>query len=224
MINQAAVKLRGAIHAMIGYCSSLQVGTVSQGYIERLNNHYIPQIEAAMQEFSGNGSAPWKCRYKNSGVGGNDPQDCEWPVCGCDPYADKVIAALDEAGAGDSDEMAERVARAIYEAKHPGAKFEDTANQKHWLKIAKAGIAAMPAFCWKGWSAETPSEKVDEYNDVFASEIPVVSLAAGARAMYERESCSGRKKAWREVARGKMVECLNDAEACAKAWGLEWTA
>jgi hypothetical protein len=29
-------------------------------------------------------------------MGANDPQDCDWPVCGCDPYADKVIAALDE--------------------------------------------------------------------------------------------------------------------------------
>lgn len=28
-----------------------------------------------------------------------DPaQDCNWPVCGCDPYADKVIEALEESG------------------------------------------------------------------------------------------------------------------------------
>ena len=32
-----------------------------------------------------------------SGVGGIDPQDCDWPVCGCDPHANKVIEALDEA-------------------------------------------------------------------------------------------------------------------------------
>lgn len=25
------------------------------------------------------------------------PQDCDWPGCGCDPYADKVLAALEEA-------------------------------------------------------------------------------------------------------------------------------
>jgi hypothetical protein len=26
-----------------------------------------------------------------------DPlQDCDWPMCGCDPHADKVIAALQE--------------------------------------------------------------------------------------------------------------------------------
>ena len=26
------------------------------------------------------------------------PQDCNWPFCGCDPYADKVIAAIQEFG------------------------------------------------------------------------------------------------------------------------------
>lgn len=33
------------------------------------------------------------------GAGANDPQDCDWPICGCDPAADKVIAALEEMGA-----------------------------------------------------------------------------------------------------------------------------
>lgn len=40
----------------------------------------------------------WKCGADRSGVGGNTPQDCEWPCCGCDPHADKVIAALQEEG------------------------------------------------------------------------------------------------------------------------------
>ncbi len=26
--------------------------------------------------------------------GANDPRDCNWPLCGCDPHADKVISAL----------------------------------------------------------------------------------------------------------------------------------
>ena len=44
-------------------------------------------------------SAPpaFKCKA-HRGIGGNDPQECDWPVCGCDPYADKVIAALEEMG------------------------------------------------------------------------------------------------------------------------------
>lgn len=36
---------------------------------------------------------------RQSTSGGNDPTDCDWPVCGCDPYADKVIASLQESGA-----------------------------------------------------------------------------------------------------------------------------
>lgn len=30
---------------------------------------------------------------------GPDPQDCDWPFCGCDPYASKVIEVLEESGA-----------------------------------------------------------------------------------------------------------------------------
>lgn len=41
----------------------------------------------------------WKCAARQQGTsGGNDPTDCEWPACGCDPYAEKVIAALEEMG------------------------------------------------------------------------------------------------------------------------------
>jgi hypothetical protein len=40
----------------------------------------------------------WQCKADRSGIGGNTPQDCDWPCCGCDPYADKVIAALQESG------------------------------------------------------------------------------------------------------------------------------
>lgn len=42
---------------------------------------------------------PWKCKARAAGsTGGNYPQDCDWPVCGCDPYADKVIDALEDYG------------------------------------------------------------------------------------------------------------------------------
>jgi hypothetical protein len=44
--------------------------------------------------------ASWHCAARKQGTaGGNDPADCDWPVCGCDPYANKVIAALQESGA-----------------------------------------------------------------------------------------------------------------------------
>jgi len=28
--------------------------------------------------------------------GPNDPQDCDWPFCGCDPVANKVLTAVEE--------------------------------------------------------------------------------------------------------------------------------
>jgi len=38
------------------------------------------------------------CKYRNSGVGGNDPQECAWPQCGCDPDANRVLEHIDECG------------------------------------------------------------------------------------------------------------------------------
>lgn len=37
----------------------------------------------------------FKCKARKTA---DPPQDCDWPVCGCDPYADKVIEALQESG------------------------------------------------------------------------------------------------------------------------------
>ena len=37
------------------------------------------------------GASVFDCKALNSA-----DQDCDWPLCGCDPYADKVIAALGE--------------------------------------------------------------------------------------------------------------------------------
>ncbi len=33
----------------------------------------------------------WECKANKTA---DPPQDCDWPVCGCDPYAAKVIDAL----------------------------------------------------------------------------------------------------------------------------------
>lgn len=41
----------------------------------------------------------FNCASRKQGTaGGNDPADCDWPTCGCDEYASKVIAALHESG------------------------------------------------------------------------------------------------------------------------------
>lgn len=38
----------------------------------------------------------WTCKARASST--DPPQDCDWPTCGCDPYADKVIETLMETG------------------------------------------------------------------------------------------------------------------------------
>lgn len=42
-------------------------------------------------------AAGWRCAARHA-VGANDPQDCDWPTCGCDPYATKVVETLIESG------------------------------------------------------------------------------------------------------------------------------
>ncbi len=39
------------------------------------------------------------CKARAAGTaGGNEGQDCDWPFCGCDPVADRVLAAIQESG------------------------------------------------------------------------------------------------------------------------------
>ncbi len=47
---------------------------------------YWPMISEALRKFG------FRCAARAGSVGANDPQDCDWPSCGCDPYA---IAVLD---------------------------------------------------------------------------------------------------------------------------------
>ena len=43
-------------------------------------------------------AAAFVCKYRNSGVGGNDAQECAWPQCGCDPAANRVLEHIQECG------------------------------------------------------------------------------------------------------------------------------
>lgn len=38
----------------------------------------------------------WQCAARRQAL--PEPGECNWPACGCDPYADKVIEALQESG------------------------------------------------------------------------------------------------------------------------------
>lgn len=64
-------------------------GAASPGFIDGI--HTTASAEGAE-------TVSWKCAADRSGGGGNDPQDCDWPTCGCDPHANKVIETLQDCG------------------------------------------------------------------------------------------------------------------------------
>jgi hypothetical protein len=56
-------------------------------------------LDAARAVLAAAPKQPWTCAARAQGTaGGNDPADCDWPGCGCDPYATRVIEALEEQG------------------------------------------------------------------------------------------------------------------------------
>lgn len=56
------------------------------------------KLSTGEQASAGPSPSTFLCAARHSDTGANDPQDCNWPFCGCDPYADKVIAAIQESG------------------------------------------------------------------------------------------------------------------------------
>lgn len=53
-------------------------------------------------------TAKWTCAALKQSL--PEPADCDWPFCGCDEHASKVISALEECGAlKDRSEVAEQV-------------------------------------------------------------------------------------------------------------------
>jgi hypothetical protein len=57
-------------------------------------------------------AVPPSFRCKARTASGPDVQDCDWPHCGCDPLADRVLASLQEEGYLSPKEAAELVDRA----------------------------------------------------------------------------------------------------------------
>jgi hypothetical protein len=60
------------------------------------------------------------CKVRRAGKT-DPPQDCDWPFCGCDPHADKVIAHLQECGllrekSASSETQEERSERSLIAA------------------------------------------------------------------------------------------------------------
>lgn len=66
--------------------------------IDTSDSHWI-LCAAREQDWSSPKVIPpiaFKCAARRQSL--PEPADCNWPMCGCDPYADKVMEALDEHG------------------------------------------------------------------------------------------------------------------------------
>ncbi|WP_431860059.1 hypothetical protein [Azospirillum sp.] len=55
-------------------------------------------VEFAGSVLAETGRSGFTCHARSGSTGANDPQECDWPVCGCDPQAAKVLEALEERG------------------------------------------------------------------------------------------------------------------------------
>ena len=102
--EQECYEMQDAQHyAAIEREMALEAGPMSKGYVPVETG---PRGEPPHQASSAISSAivsstpSWTCAARKQGTaGGHYPADCEWPTCGCDPYANKVIEALEESGA-----------------------------------------------------------------------------------------------------------------------------
>jgi hypothetical protein len=71
--------------------------------------------------------SPFKCLGRNTA--GGIQQDCNWPMCGCDPYANKVIEAIEESGLtiGNPFDSKEEVSRQFSQRVEPECAALDQA-------------------------------------------------------------------------------------------------
>lgn len=68
--------------------------SVLWGKVRDLNDTPVPSDAGTKPD-----DEKWICdALKQGTAGGNDPADCGWPVCGCDPHATKVIQTIEDAG------------------------------------------------------------------------------------------------------------------------------
>ena len=140
----------------------------------------------------------WKCGARQRNIG-PEVQDCDWPVCGCDPHASKVLDAIEESGFKIiRDETRGHQAPSATIAAHHGATGEDMTDpdyaealrliRKHkqpgdtvgkmFMRVAKAleepkrADLAMVLNAWHFWGELTPelqSELLDCIEHVYGN-------------------------------------------------------
>lgn len=106
----------------------------------------------------------FKCKARSANMGANDPQECDWPMCECDPYADKVIAALQESGYGAAqgewiavgtihEELAEMCGVVCYFCGNPEPWNLEPWGSTEWHHIGKLNPSTT-AKCSASWIRE----------------------------------------------------------------------
>lgn len=123
----------------------------------------------------------WSCKARTANTGANDPAECDWPYCGCDPHANRVIPELQECGwqsPGEAGKQAaalhasERTVAALRGALEDAARFADFNGMRpaQYREISEriAGyIRELPAFVATGpaaaeWERRSKSEAMLE--------------------------------------------------------------
>lgn len=107
MPNETTVALRSVV---VGLARELYDRFVMGGWEPQDSYELIEDI------LNPTASGGWRCADLRQDTAG-----CDWPLCGCDPYANKVVTALDEAGCltraeWDASHMARVKARLIGDA------------------------------------------------------------------------------------------------------------
>ena len=93
------------------------------------------------------GNKRWVCAARASDTGPNDPQDCDWPTCGCDEHAEKVMAALQECGWGKLrvfdgytlDSLEEAILKLSWDERE-GDKWTPVVRVGHVMAILRAEV------------------------------------------------------------------------------------
>lgn len=116
------------------------------------------------------------CKVRAAGLT-DPPQDCDWPNCGCDPYADKVLAALEEQAPGlfgimrDNEELRAEVARLYGENERLRSELVTMQQEPvHVLpfqgdRCMRCGATFHPVGGWRGVACVTAQEDSPEGGD-----------------------------------------------------------
>lgn len=134
--------IEAAKEAIAAHMRGVTGGDTFTGYVRKeLAGDFAVALARAMPPTIVTGVFECAARKQGS-AGGNDPADCDWPACGCDEHANRVIAALEESGAlnqASTERMSDAAVDAAIEA---WFDCDDSNVNDHQARMRRAIIAA----------------------------------------------------------------------------------